>query len=289
MHSMTGYGQCILSREGRELTLELKTVNHRFLDISVRAPRALQFAEEELKRTIGAFLTRGHVDANLQYRNTRADARVVTADKALLEQYQALFNDLGELGIDNSLSADTLLRLPDVISVSPAPEDAEAVLLLLREAAEACCQQVVFMRQAEGARLAKDMQEKVQRISALAEEISSLSAGMVPAFAARLKARMEELLGQHAEEARLLQEAALYADRVSVDEELVRLRTHLAAFLEGVQKSGECGRRLDFLLQEMNREANTIGSKVMEANVQAKVVDIKCELEKLREQVQNIE
>lgn len=289
MHSMTGYGQSTLMRDGREVTVELKSVNHRFLDINVRMPRSLMFSEDALRREIARHLARGHIEVNVQYKNQRQDAKLVTVDRYLLEQYTGVFADLEDAGLDSTLNVSALMRLPEVLTLASAPDDNEAVEALLTEAAALCCGQIQAMRAREGGYLTADMLTKLGAVEKALAEIEAKSAGLPAEYMKKLQARIQELLQQAAEEARIVQEAALYADRVSVDEEIVRLKTHLSAFRAQLEEDGPCGRRLDFLVQEMNRETNTIGSKIMDSGIQALVIDIKCEIEKLREQAQNVE
>ena len=290
MLSMTGYGKVQLSEEGREITVELKSVNHRFLDISCRLPRALAFAEDALRKTIGQYLKRGHVDVFVNYQNTRQDARTVRVDTALALQYQDAVKALCEAtGAENDLKASYYAQLPDVVTVEVAQDDQDAVLNLLKEAAKAALMQMVDMRRKEGEALYQDlashlalMEEQVAVIAKRAPEVPKL-------YQERLLARLQDMQVNELDEQRLAQEVALMADHCAIDEELSRLSSHIAQTRQVMAQQGETGRKLDFLVQEMNREVNTIGSKASDAGITKCVVAAKSEIEKLREQVQNVE
>ena len=268
MRSMTGYGRCRMEADGREMSIELKTVNHRFLDLSPRMPRGLLFLEDAIRKAIGARLQRGHADIFLNYSNHREDAREVRIDQALLSAYMKAYSALQE---QSSLPDDrTLCRmasLPDVTSVSERDEDEEAVTQLCLSALSGALDQLDAMRVREGAALAADLESKISH----------------------LNARIAELLASPPDPQRLAQEVALFADRAAIDEELVRLRSHFVQFRACLASQEPVGRKLDFLVQELNREMNTMGSKATDIEIASLVIDGKAEIEKIREQVQNIE
>ena len=290
MQSMTGYGRRQLLRDGREMTVEVKTVNHRFLDISFRMPRHLGFLEDPIRKALGARMQRGHVDVSVTYRNVREDARVVSVDTALLGAYQAAFAAMQAavpMRDDMTLSAYT--RLPDVLVVTEQEENREAVVALMQEALNLACDEACAMRAREGAALCADMGEKLTHIETLAAEVGQRAPLVVRAYQEKLQARLAELLDAPVDPQRLAQEVALMADRCAIDEELVRLASHIAQIREAFALGEPVGRKLDFLIQELNREVNTIGSKASDMTIAACVVDAKADIEKLREQVQNIE
>ncbi|MBR5110913.1 MAG: YicC family protein [Clostridia bacterium] len=302
MRSMTGYGRRQGSRDGREMTVEVKTVNHRFLDIAFRMPRALSFAEEAVRRQISASLKRGHVDVNVTYLNLRQDARVVQVDEGLARQYRDAMlhvrRTIFEVGVQ--ASPDEIRHLSDqdvtfiasqtdVMQVTVAEEDQEAVLSLLSETLALALDDVAAMREKEGAALREDLLLHLGEVKRLRDEVAVLAPKVPLIYQEKLQARIRELGVQEVDPQRLAQEVALMADRCAIDEELSRLLSHIEQMTGAIQSNGETGRRLDFLTQELNREVNTIGSKASDAEITKLVVAAKSEIEKLREQVQNVE
>lgn len=289
VRSMTGYGRCRVCREGREMTLELKAVNHRFLDPAFRLPKNLGFLEETLRALINrSGLQRGHVEVFVAYQNAREDARAVSVDRCLLSSLRRALDDAGdELQAYAPLGAGEALALSGALSVVQADEDVEAVNDLLADAFSGALEQLQAMRQAEGEHLSRDLLNNLDALEALRESIARRAPEVPLEYRRRLEARLEEWLAEPADPQRVAQEVALMADRCAIDEELSRLEGHIRQFAQTVEKGGEAGRRLDFLLQEMNREVNTIGSKAADAAIVQAVVDAKCVVEKLREQVQN--
>lgn len=290
MQSMTGYGRCRACCDGREMTVELKTVNHRFLDLSFRLPKNLAFLEDALRfRINGSGLRRGHVDVFLTYQNTRADARAVRIDVALLEAFNAALRQAEkELEPYKRPTVSDILELSGAVTVSQAEEDAEAVTALALEALDGALEQLCDMRAREGVHLADDLLRNLDGLSALREHIASRAPMAPEEYRKRLEARLEEWSVSPADPQRLAQEVALLADRCAIDEELSRLQSHIDQFRQSLHGTDEAGRRLDFLLQEMNREVNTMGAKASDAQIAQSVVDAKCVIEKLREQVQNV-
>ena len=290
MRSMTGYGRRQCLRDGREITVEVKTVNHRFLDVSCRLPRALNFAEDAVRRQLSESLRRGHADVSVTYRNGRADARVVTADEALARQYFAALHTLADsLACDGQSALSFIAAQPDVLTVTVCEEDQAAVSALLRETLALTLEDVRAMRQKEGESLRRDLTLHLDMLAGLREEIAALAPDVPSAYRDRLRQRLSELGVNEIDEQRLAQEVALMADKCAIDEELSRLESHIGQMRAAMAQEGEVGRRLDFLTQELNREANTIGSKASDAQITRLVVAAKSEIEKLREQVQNVE
>jgi len=291
MRSMTGYGRRLISRDGREMTVEIKTVNHRFLDVSLRMPRALSFAEDALRKKLSHSLRRGHVDVNVSYLNLRADARIVRVDEGLVEQYREAVARIGKIlnGTGDIDPASFIAAQPDVMQVTVAEEDQDAVLSLLMETVEAALSDVEEMRKREGEALRHDLAFHLDEVKRIREEIALLAPQVPINYQEKLKIRLAELGVKDLDEQRLYQEVALMADRCAIDEELSRLLSHFDQVTEAISGQGEVGRRLDFLVQELNREVNTIGSKASDAQITKLVVSAKSEIEKLREQVQNVE
>lgn len=290
MQSMTGYGRARACRDGREITIELKTVNHRFLDLSFRIPKNLAFLEDPLRSRINASgLRRGHVDVFVTYANTRTDAREVRLDGALLEAFSQALADaqVALKPYGRMMSAAEVLTLSGALSIAQAEEDAEAVTELAAEAFDAALDKLMDMRALEGEHLGADLLGNLEELSALVRGITDRAPEVPREYRQRLMTRLEEWQ-VNADPQRVAQEVALMADHCAIDEELSRLQSHIAQFRSSVENGTEVGRKLDFLLQEMNREINTIGSKASDAEISGCVVNAKCVVEKLREQVQNV-
>ena len=289
MLSMTGYGRAARERDGRQMTIELKSVNHRFLDLAFRMPRNLLFLEETARKALGARLSRGHVDVFVTYRNLRSDARTVTVDRALYDAYARALDSVagGDLQDDRSLMS--IARLPDVLVVSEAEEDRDAVTALMLETLNEALDQLLAMRAREGEAMRRDLSDKVDAIERMTAQIGERYPQTVEEYRNRLRAAVEELIGQQVDETRLLTEVAVMADRSAIAEELVRLNSHVAALRRLFEDPEPIGRRLDFLVQELNRETNTITSKSQDIPITQLALDMKSEIEKLREQLQNVE
>jgi len=291
MYSMTGYGRANLERDGRTITIELKSVNHRFLDLSFRMPRSLNMAEDAMRKRLAEKLNRGHVDLFASYRNSRSDARVVSVDTALAAAYARAMNEVSDVtGLRATASAQDVARMPDVLNVTEAEEDAEALLSLVLDALDLAIDQIKEARAAEGARMKADMSGRIDRLEELNLEIEKRYPETVAEYTKRLRDRIEELLGDASvDEARLTQEVAIMADRSAIAEENVRLKSHFEQVRQALEDSAPAGRKLDFIVQELNREFNTISSKSQDVAITRMVVEAKSEIEKLREQVQNVE
>ena len=290
MQSMTGYGRGRAERDGRVISVELKSVNHRFLDLSLRMPKNLGFLEEAARRLLSGRLGRGHVDVFVNYENRREDAKSLSIDTAKAMALCGAGRELGAaLGLAQSLTAADLLRFPDVVTLRENEEDSAALGALFEEAMDGALSQLIAMRAREGETLRRDVLEKAEAIEGLRQKIASRAPGVVEQYRQKLRERLTDLLQGRLDEARFATEVAIFADRASIDEELVRLLSHLEQILKLCGEEEPVGRRLDFLVQELNREFNTIGSKAMDAEITRQVVSGKNEIEKLREQVQNIE
>lgn len=294
MRSMTGYGRKQVLMDGRELTVEIKTVNHRFLDIAFRLPRAFAFAEDGIRKQMGESLKRGHADVNMTYRNSRADARELVLDEALVQKYLDAYRKIGRMaGSDDKElydgAAAFIAAQPEVLTLSVCEEDQETVQALIRDTLAEVLHAVCIMREAEGKALKEDLTFHLNQLAALRDQIEMLAPNVPKTYQEKLQIRMADLGVKEIDPARLAQEVALMADRCAIDEELSRLLSHIAQMRAAMEQEGEVGRRLDFLTQEMNREVNTIGSKASDAEIAKLVVAAKSEIEKIREQVQNIE
>jgi uncharacterized protein (TIGR00255 family) len=290
-NSMTGFGRANALKDGREMTVELKSVNHRYLDLGFRMPRHISFLEDEIRRVLTEKLTRGHVDVFVTYRNTRNDAKQVVVDPALLEAYLAAAGECADkYGLRNDLSVVNALRFPDVVDVVEAEEDRDAVIALADDALIAACDELIGMRRIEGERLSADLLARLDSVLAIRAAIAERAPFVVQDYRARLNERIAAVLAEtEVDTARLATEVALFADRANIDEELVRLKIHVAAARELLENGVAVGRKMDFIVQEMNREFNTIGSKANDKEITALVIEGKAEIEKIREQVQNLE
>lgn len=291
IRSMTGYGRAVQTIDGREITVEVRSVNNRYLDCTVKLPRLYTFAEEAIKAAVKSCISRGKVDVFITI-TAAADAKMeISVNQPVLEGYLAAMRTIVDnYGVGDDITVTALSRLPDVFVVQKAEEDEEKIkedlLSVVSEALEA----YTAMRTVEGANLKADLMSHADVIRALVKKVEERSPITLGEYRARLTEKMKETLaGTNIDEGRILQEAAIYADRIAVDEETVRLRSHLDQLAAMLETGGPIGRKLDFLLQECNREANTIGSKGNDLEQARTVVEIKAELEKIREQTQNIE
>ena len=292
IRSMTGYGRGERNYDGRTVTIELRAVNNRYLDAAIKMPRAYLFAEDAMKSRIQSCVGRGKVDVFVTVVNTGGDALSVTVNEALARSYLDALRRLSELDerVENDCSAIDLARFPDVLTVEKAPEDTDTVSAQLLEVLDLALADFNAMREREGARLAEDILSRADAIEQMTALVEERSPQTVAEYRLRLEAKMAEvLMNTQIDEARILTEAAIFADKVAVDEETVRLHSHLDQLRGLLAKGGSVGRKLDFLIQELNREANTIGSKCSDIDIARRVVDIKAEIEKMREQVQNLE
>ena len=289
--SMTGYGRAQQVLGGREITVELRSVNARYFEYSSRLPRTCAFLEDPLKRLTAEKVHRGKVELALTIQNVTASDAVVQADYALAESYRRALAALAQrLDVKDDVTVMALARFPDVLTQTAAPTDPDALWADVSAVAGQALEAFVGMRAAEGAKLKADVESRLAVVEDLVGQIEQGSAGRVQAYTERLYARLQELLADRSiDEARILTEAALFADKTAIDEETVRLHSHVAQFREILQLEEPIGRKLDFLTQELNREANTIGSKCQDAALTRLVVTLKSEIEKIREQIQNIE
>jgi uncharacterized protein (TIGR00255 family) len=288
---MTGYGRAVETVNGREFTVELRSVNNRYLDCSVRLPRILSFAEDAVKQAVKASISRGKVDVFITVRSEAGDEVQVTLNKSVLQSYLAAMHQMvDEFGVKDDISVSAVSRLPEVFVIEKPQVDEEQLMADLMSVVAKALEGYDAMRKAEGEALDRDLRSRGETILTLVSQVEAGNGKTVSDYRARLEAKIKEVLANTAiDESRILTEAAIFADKVAVDEETVRLRSHLKQMNNMLTTGGAVGRKLDFLLQEMNREANTIGSKCTDVNLARIVVDIKAELEKIREQTQNIE
>lgn len=289
--SMTGYGKSEQTIDSLNVTVEIKSVNHRYFEFSARVPREYGFLEEKLKKYCNSLITRGKVECYVSVEDLEEREMEVNVNETLAAGYVKALKELSErFGLKDDISAVTLSRYPDVITLHKASEDEERIWNAVKTVAETAVSKFIEMRETEGSKLRGDILSRADYIIECVEFIEGRSPETVREYNEKLKQRMKELLGDATvDEQRLLNEAAIYADKIAVDEETVRLRSHISQLREFMNSSEAIGRKLDFLVQEINREANTIGSKAQDVDIAKKVIAIKAEVEKIREQVQNIE
>jgi len=291
IRSMTGYGRGQQTLGGMDITVEIRSVNHRYYEYSSRLPRVYGFLDERLKGYLQKAVSRGKVDVGVWIDTVAAPGSEVVVNHALAEGYLKALHELAQTyGLRDDVSVNTLSRFPDILTVRKAAEDEEAIWEAVRQVADEALAGFVAMREREGARLREDVLARRQTILRAVEQVEARSPEIVREHMAKVEARMKELLSTATvDEQRLLTEAALFADKTATAEETVRLRSHLDQLETLVNASEPVGRKLDFLVQEINRETNTIGSKVQDVELARVVVDVKAEIEKIREQIQNIE
>ena len=289
--SMTGYGRAGALLHGRDIKVELRSVNARFLEYSDRLPRSCAFLQDKLKKLVAARVSRGKVELNLSIQAVTAADTVVTVNWPLAQGYRDALRDLAQrMELPDDLTAGMVARFPDVLAQTAAPANEDELWQDVQAVAQQALDAFVAMRAAEGEKLRVDVENRLAAVETLVGQIEQQSAGRVQAYSEKLYARLQELLGDRSiDEGRLVTEAAIFADKTAIDEETVRLHSHVAQYREILALDEPIGRKLDFLTQELNREANTIGSKCQDVAVTRLVVELKSEIEKIREQIQNIE
>lgn len=289
--SMTGYGRARLTLHGRDITVEIKSVNSRYFEYSSRMPRGYSFLEDKLKKLVNGKIARGKAELNLTIVNVEAPDTVITPNIELARQYRAAMDEMArQLDMRNDVSLSGLCRFPDMFSAVHAEADEAELWQDVQAVAAAALENFVAMRAAEGAKLREDVLARLCTLEKDVGVIEQTSAARVQKYTDKLYARLKELLdGRDIDDARILTEAAIFADKTAVDEETVRLRSHIRQYRDILALSEPVGRKLDFLTQELNRETNTIGSKCNELDITRVVVEMKGEIEKIREQIQNLE
>lgn len=291
IRSMTGYGRGREVKNGLDITVELRSVNHKYFEFNCRTPRGYAFLEEKLKSFFHQGISRGKVDCFVTVNDVGGENDTVTLNEELAKNYLTALREVSEpLNLKDDLSLSTLLRFPDVFRVSAKELDEEQVWADVSQVAAQALEAFVAMRTAEGVKLREDVLGRSERILDMVSQVEARSPGIVSAYRKRLTDKITEVLGdRNLDESRIITEAAIFADKIAVDEETVRLRSHIGQLGTMLSDDLAVGRKLDFLVQEMNREVNTIGSKNSDLVITGIVVDIKSEIEKIREQIQNIE
>lgn len=289
--SMTGFGRGRWCCDGKEFLVEIKTVNHRYTDIGIKLTRQISFLEEKVREYINQNVSRGKVDVFVTYEDKGEKAKNVFIDEALAGTYVSALEALREkFNLEDDITVGLVSRLPDVFKVEKQEDDEEEIWQVLSRALGEAVQSLLKMREKEGLELKKDLVQRADYILELLKEVSGRAPEVVKEYKQKLENRIKELLDQNVvDENRLVMEVAIFADRCSIDEETVRLASHIEQMRASLDSANPVGRKLDFLVQEMNREANTIGSKANDLTITRNIVDIKSEIEKIREQIQNIE
>ncbi len=291
VRSMTGYGRAEAERGGRDITVEIKSVNSRYFEYSARMPRSYMFLDDRLKKLVNASISRGKIELSLTVVNIDAEEVTVSANLKLAQEYRNALREMSEaLGVADDVTAAVLARFPDLFTTRRAGLDEEQLWADVQAVAQAAIENFAQMRTAEGEKLKADIAARLDWLETAVGEIEKTSGERVARYTARLNERLKTLLAETpVDEARILTEAAIFGDKTAVDEETVRLRSHIQQYRAILMLNEPVGRKLDFLTQELNREANTIGSKAQDLAITRLVVDMKAEIEKIREQLQNIE
>lgn len=288
--SMTGYGKASLSVENREYQIEIKSVNHRYLDMNIKMPRAISYLEEEVKKTIMSQIKRGKIDVFVTFENNSTEGRKIQINKEIASIYIKELKKLAEEeNILANIEVTEISKYPDVLSIQNEQNE-EKIKQELIEVTNQATQKLVEMRSVEGRKMAQDLLQRVEEVQQKVVEISTQSTGLIKDYVVKLESRIKEILPNHEiDQNRLAQEVVIFADKCSVQEEIIRLNSHIDQFKDFLQTEEAIGKKLDFLIQEMNRETNTIGSKANSLEITNRVIDIKTQLENIREQIQNIE
>lgn len=289
--SMTGFGRSKYEIEGREYSVEIKSVNNRYSDISIKIPRNISFLEEKVKKLIGNTISRGKIDVFINFTNNSEKGKAIQINTELAKKYiEELKRLQTETEIIDNINIIDVSKMPEVFNLKIEEDDEDMLWQELSEVLDNAITSFVLMRETEGKKIKEDLEKRIEDIQEKIEKINEISTGLVEEYIVKLERRVNELLKTTViDESRLAQEIVIYSDKCSVEEELTRLKSHISQFLNLLDENTPVGKKLDFLIQEMNRETNTIGSKANNLEITNLVVDIKTEIENIREQVQNIE
>lgn len=290
IYSMTGYGKGVSAVEARKITVELKSVNHRFLDLSFRIPRQLQFAEDLIRKAIGDSITRGHVDIFLNYEDNREMKSVLILDQGLMISYIEEADKLTNLGVKNNFGTAEILSNKDIVSTRSVEDDESILKELVQKATQLAIDSILEMKVTEGKKLVGNLLEKINELEINLEKIKTKAPILADEYRTKLSLRIKELLlGVEVDQTRIAQEVAIFTDKSNIDEEITRLNGHIEHYRKIIELGGAVGKSLDFLTQEANREANTIGSKSNDMQITENILQIKNIIEMMREQIQNLE
>ena len=291
MKSMTGFGRAKLEKNSRIYNVEIKSVNHKYNDISIKLPRSLSYIEEKIKKQISSAVSRGKIDVYITFENYSEEGKKVIVNRELVKEYIKEFQKLSEENnLNMNIPVTEITKLPDVLTLKETSEDEEVIENEVLECVQEAINNFVSMREKEGNKIKEDLNTRIERVKEKVEEISKYSTGLVEEYVVKLEERIKEILKTDiVDKSRLAMEVVLYADKCSVEEEITRLRSHIIQFKNMLEETNPIGKKIDFLIQEMNRETNTIGSKSGSLDITNLVINVKTELEDIREQIQNIE
>lgn len=291
MKSMTGFGRAKLEKNDRIYNIEIKSVNHKYNDITIKLPRTLSYLEDKIKKTISNNISRGKVDVFITFENYSNEGKDIIVNKELVKNYMDKFIELAnENNLSINIPVTEITKLPDVLTLKDSNDDEDIIENELLECLNEAINNFVNMREAEGNKIKEDLERRISQIEPQIEKISAYSTGLIEEYVVKLNERIKEILKTNiVDEARLAQEVVIYADKSSVEEEITRLRSHIEQFRKMLKEEKPIGKKMDFLIQEMNREINTTGSKSGSLDITNLVIEIKTELEDIREQIQNIE
>ena len=291
MKSMTGFGRAKLEKNNRIYTIEIKSVNHKYNDISIKIPRIISSYEERIKKIISNFVSRGKVDVFITFNNYSSEGKNIVINKDLAQNYINEMNSLvNDTGIENSINVTEVLKLPDVLQVKIEEDESEVIWNELEQCITQAVINFVNMREIEGERIKQDLFQRINNVENLVNVICKYSTGLIEDYVVKLRERIKEILNVDViDETRLAQEIVIYADKCSIEEEIIRLKSHIMQFKNLLDTKEPIGKKIDFLIQEMNRETNTIASKSVKLEITNIVIEIKSIMEDIREQIQNIE
>lgn len=291
INSMTGFGRCEVSKEGKKVTVEMKSVNHRYLELNIKMPRKFNFLESSVRNIIKKYLERGKVDVFVSYENVTESNMCLKYNDDLAKEYYEIYQNISKaFDVDFKVDSNIIARSPEVITMEEQEDNEEILSALLEEAVQGACKKMVETRSAEGEHLKGDLLQKLDEILDTVEFIKERAPIILSEYREKITAKIQELLeNTQIDEARIAQEVTIFADKICVDEELVRLEGHVKAMRDAFATEGAIGRRLDFIAQEMNREANTTLSKTTDLEISNRAIQLKTDIEKVREQIQNIE
>ena len=291
MKSMTGFGRAKLEKNSRIYNVEIKSVNHKYNDISIKLPRSLSYIEEKIKKQISSAVSRGKIDVYITFENYSEEGKEVIVNRELVKEYIKEFQKLSEENnLNMNIPVTEITKLPDVLTLKETSEDEEVIENEVLECVQEAINNFVSMREKEGNKIKEDLNTRIERVKEKVEQISKYSTGLVEEYVVKLEERIKEILKTDiVDKSRLAMEVVLYADKCSVEEEITRLRSHIIQFKNMLEETNPIGKKIDFLIQEMNRETNTIGSKSGSLDITNLVINVKTELEDIREQIQNIE
>ena len=290
MKSMTGFGRAKLEVDGRNYTVEVKSVNHKYSDISVKLPRSISYLEDKVKKQMGSNISRGKVDIMISFENYTSQGKEIIINQELVKKYIQEFRKCAE---ENKIAGEILVteitKLPDVLTIKSVEEEEATIQQELLLCESQAIQNFIIMREQEGNKIKEDLSRRMNEVEEKVKQIEEYSSGLLEEYRVKLQERIKEIVKTEIDEARIATEVVIYADKCSIEEELTRLKSHVHQFNNLLQEEVPVGKKIDFLLQEMNRETNTIGSKSVKLEMTNLVIDIKTTLEDIREQIQNIE